>query len=554
MEPRSSRRCSVPCRGNRLFSPAAPTESVSRSRRAVAVFLVALIAFVLAPIDSYAFASQAVAVATDPQSSSASTVRLAEPGPRAFTAAALALDGTTQSDATTASRKRKVQTRHLKKTRSQAARHVSARIPRAAVLGRQARTRRQSRARTTKRPTPLDISKVNDPNTRDLVGAHSEGEAVVRAGILLDRLNFSPGEIGSSYNENLGKAIAAFQAASGLPAIGQLDAPSWAALDNDQARGHVAPVQNQPANQKPNNQPAGQQGQPQNQGAPSSPPPSNPQPGPTHGNQGDEAPPQGQPAIMTYTITKEDVAGPFTHLPKVSGPNAGERLMLAEARLPRLNYPSSLELLAEKFHSSPALLAQLNPGAKFDQEGEQIDVPNVSTATPPAAASVVVDATTRSVTALDANGKTLAFFPATVGSEHDPLPVGKTKVAEIDWNPKFKYNPKLFWDSEDKHPRATLPKGPRGPVGVVWIGLAITHYGIHGTPDPSKIGRTESHGCVRLTNWDAAALAHMVQRGTPVILEEGTPSEVKPQSASAQHRPLRLSASQVTAVSRHRVD
>jgi lipoprotein-anchoring transpeptidase ErfK/SrfK len=410
----------------------------------------------------------------------------------------------------------------------------------------------------------LDASRINDPNTQDQIGAHSEGDAVVRAAILLDRIHFSPGEITSSYNENLGKAIAAFQSASGLPAIGQMDAATWQALNADQDKGRVEPVQGQ------QNQLQG--GQPSNPGAP--PPPAgspaqqrntpspgsqqantpqaggqSPQQGQDQGNSQTRATPQGQPtasaqppgsqtavtpALITYTIAKADIAGPFTRLPQVAGRNAGERLMLREARLPRLNYSSPLELLAEKFHSSSKLLAELNPDKNFKKEGEQIEVPNVLTSPPPPAAKVIADAATRSVTSLDAGGGTLAFYPATVGSTHDPLPVGNWKVVEIRWHPKFKYNPKLFWDSADKHPRATLPAGPKGPVGVVWIGLSKEHYGLHGTPNPSTIGRTESHGCIRLTNWDATELAHTVRPGTPVVLEEGTPSEVKPPSASSR--------------------
>jgi lipoprotein-anchoring transpeptidase ErfK/SrfK len=102
------------------------------------------------------------------------------------------------------------------------------------------------------------------------------------------------------------------------------------------------------------------------------------------------------------------------------------------------------------------------------------------------------------------------------------LPVGTWKITEVSWYPHFKYNPKLFWDADDKNPRAVLAPGPRNPVGIVWIGLSKEHYGIHGTPDPSKIGLTTSHGCIRLTNWDAAELGKAVHVGTPVILENSS--------------------------------
>ncbi len=369
---------------------------------------------------------------------------------------------------------------------------------------------------------------------------------MVRAEILLDRLKFSPGEIGDTYDDNFAKAVAAFQAASGLPAMGAVDSATWAVLNDDQASGQVQQKQPQPT-QNQGSSGAQQQPEPQN-GQPRGPEQQNRQPkGQTNGQDRDQS--NGQPnsqtpssqnqsapppAIIVYTILPEDVAGPFTKVPEVTGRDRGERLMLVEARFKQLNYSSPLQLLAEKFHASPHLLVELNRDKRFDKEGEQIEVPNVLTPAPSQASSVVVDASTHSVTALDSSGKILAFYPATVGSEHDPLPVGHWTVKEIDRYPHFKYNPNLFWDSEDKRPRATLPAGPRNPVGVVWIGLSKEHYGIHGTPQPSLIGQTQSHGCIRLTNWDAAELSGMVKVGTPVLLEEGTPSRAQLQPVLSQ--------------------
>jgi lipoprotein-anchoring transpeptidase ErfK/SrfK len=442
-----------------------------------------------------------------------------------------------------------------------------------------ARERARSKSRKSAQKPHLDIDKINDPNTRDTVGPHAEGDAVVRAEILLDRLKFSPGEIGTTYDDNFAKAVAAFQAASGLPPMGSVDEPTWAALNNDQITGHLQPAptqqpENQPpkagqqlqnapnngqkpappkgqANRQPNGQPPGgnqPQEAPPKQGASTGPQQQNGQQ--QNGQQGGQSSgqPNGQnkaparpqagnipPALISYTILPEDVSGPFTHLPEVSGGNnRGERLMLREARFRQLNYASPLQLLAEKFHSSPRLLVELNPRKDFKREGEQIQVPNVLTPAPPQASSVVVNAATHSVTALDPAGKILAFYPATVGSEHDPLPVGHWNVKEIDHYPHYKYNPNLFWDSEDKHPRAVLAPGPRNPVGVVWIGLSKPHYGIHGTPEASLIGKTQSHGCIRLTNWDASELAGMVKIGTAVLLEEGTASPAQSQPASSR--------------------
>lgn len=329
------------------------------------------------------------------------------------------------------------------------------------------REARPARHQGVKKPSPLPAPKLNDPNTNDAVDPSSRGEAVVRAAILLDRINFSPGEIDESYTKNLGKAISAFQSENGLVPTGSMDPGTWSALNSAQ----LIP-----------------------QGSP-------------------------PPAITTYVIAMEDVGGKFRRLPRVTGSNAGQRLMLAEAKLPALNYESPLQLLGEKFHCSPQLLIALNPGKSFNKAGVQILVPNVLTPDPPVPASVIVDAATSSVRAVDASGKILAFYPATIGSQHDPLPLGNWTIRGISWYPKFKYNPKLFWDAANKKPRATLPPGPKSPVGVVWIELSIEHYGIHGTPEPSRIGLTYSHGCIRLTNWDAAELGKIVRVGTPAVLQ-----------------------------------
>ena len=374
----------------------------------------------------------------------------------------------------------------------------------------------------------LQISKINDPNNREPVGPHSQGNAVIRAAILLDRLKFSPGEISKSYGSNLKKAIQAFQSASGLPSTGDMDSATWAALNNDQGtKGQVEPKQAEGAQGSPIQQ---QNGAPASQTSESAPQPqiSSNQGAAQGSNQAlqtqtsnAQQPSQtdaSQQALTTYIIAFEDVAGPFTRLPRVTGHDRGERLMLREAKFKRLNYASPLELLAEKFHSSPRLLMELNAGKRVDKAGEKIVVPNVLTPDPVQAASVTVDGSVQSVTALDSSGKILAFYPATVGSEHDPLPVGNWDIEEIRWYPKFKYNPNLFWDSENKEPRAMLPPGPRSPVGVVWIGLSKKHYGIHGTPAPSGIGVAQSHGCIRLTNWDATELGKVVRVGTPVII------------------------------------
>jgi len=224
-------------------------------------------------------------------------------------------------------------------------------------------------------------------------------------------------------------------------------------------------------------------------------------------------------ATVSYTITAKDAAGPFT-------PTIPED-MLEKSKLPALRYKSLLEALSERFHSAPALLKSLNPRARF-AEGEEIKVPNVSTDEPasgPARASagpvkVVVSKSSSVLTVYDAQGQTLFHAPVTSGSEHDPLPLGPWTVTAVVPNPTFNYNPELFWDADQSKAKAKIPAGPNNPVGTVWIDITKEHYGIHGTPEPGKIGYSSSHGCVRLTNWDAAKVAALVQKGTPVVFEE----------------------------------
>jgi lipoprotein-anchoring transpeptidase ErfK/SrfK len=218
------------------------------------------------------------------------------------------------------------------------------------------------------------------------------------------------------------------------------------------------------------------------------------------------------PVLGRYAIRPDDVAGPFQQIPED---------MMEKATLPALGYSSPLELISEKFHASPKLLTRLNPGKSFDKAGEEILVPNIHPAKPgEKAAKIVVDKTMSTVTAVDAEDKPIAQYPATMGSEHDPLPLGNWKVNGVSKNPPFHYNPDLFWDADAKDEKATIKPGPNNPVGVVWIDLSKQHYGIHGTPEPSTIGKTQSHGCIRLTNWDAAELAEMVGPGTPAVLQE----------------------------------
>lgn len=233
--------------------------------------------------------------------------------------------------------------------------------------------------------------------------------------------------------------------------------------------------------------------------------------------------PNAAPGLADYTITAADAAGPFIeHIPED---------MAEKAKLPGLYYSSIAEALGERFHTSPEVLKRLNPSATF-VAGEALKVPNVVVVEMPApaaagaaqaapakspAVTVTVSKSAASATVKDAGGKVIFYAPVTSGSAHDPLPIGKWAVTAVVRNPTFNYNPDLFWDSEPGDTKAKIPAGPNGPVGVVWIDISKPHYGLHGTPEPRTIGHTQSHGCVRLTNWDAMRLAALVTKGTPVV-------------------------------------
>ena len=301
--------------------------------------------------------------------------------------------------------------------------------------------------------TPLTAESVNDVTLVQPVGSKMQGAAVLRAQILLDRAHFSPGEIDAAYGENVRKAIMAFQKSNDVNPTGNVDEATWEALNRDT-----------------------------------------------------------MPALITYTLTDKDIAGPFREIPTD---------MMEKSKLSALGYTSALEGLGEKFHASPKLLQRLNPEKEFNQAGQEILVPNVEAQAPlPKAAKIIVDKSDSTVTLVDAAGKTLAQFPASTGSEHDPLPVGDWKVKGVAKNPVFHYNPKLFWDADPTHAKAKIPSGPNNPVGLIWVDLSKEHYGIHGTPEPSKIGKTQSHGCIRLTNWDVTAMSQAVGPGVPAILQE----------------------------------
>ena len=279
--------------------------------------------------------------------------------------------------------------------------------------------------------------------------------------VLLDRHRFSPGEIDAKAGPNLRRALTAFQTARGLAQTGEPDCETWYALGGDSAA----------------------------------------------------------PTTATHELTADDIKGPFA-----------ERIparLDQQHELPALEYRSPIERLSERFHAAPSLVRAMNRMAKFSI-GERVQVPNVvpfdATAKPtrdPASEGIALSVSRdeSSLRATRTDGTVVFFAPVSSGSVHDPLPVGEWTVTAVTWRPVFHYNPVLFWDADPKGKSLSIKPGPNNPVGVVWIDINREHYGLHGTPDPSRIGTSESHGCVRLTNWDAAQVASLVRPGSAVTFQ-----------------------------------
>jgi lipoprotein-anchoring transpeptidase ErfK/SrfK len=215
------------------------------------------------------------------------------------------------------------------------------------------------------------------------------------------------------------------------------------------------------------------------------------------------------PAIVSYVITDGDVAGPF--IGKVPDD------MAALAKLPAAGYGDPSEALAEKFHMDPKLLSALNPSADFGKAGATILVAAPRSGELPEVTAVEVDKSLREVRAYDASGKLVARYPASVGSAERPAPDGVWAVNTVAPKPVYYYDPKrLTFGRDEAKGKLKIAAGPNNPVGSTWIDLTKDTYGIHGSPDPEIIGKRQSHGCVRLTNWDAAELGAAVKKGTKV--------------------------------------
>jgi lipoprotein-anchoring transpeptidase ErfK/SrfK len=299
----------------------------------------------------------------------------------------------------------------------------------------------------------------------------------MHAQVILDSLGFSPGIIDGREGQSLTAALRAFQTTRNLPVTGKLDRATLGALHQYRERRPLAQVTIEPA------------------------------------------------------MLQGHFINPMPKEPE------------EQAKLPALAYTRPLEKLAEMFHTTPEVLVELNPGGGTIEPGAVFRFPNVLPASrdyqgdwkpewrqtlsdlnvdarQPEGDRIVVDKSEKALKVFDAEDRLVAQFSASMGSQHDPLPLGTWKINVVDTNPKFHFNPDLFWDAKPGDEKTLLPAGPNGPVGVVWLDLSKEHYGIHGTPEPQNIGRTQSHGCIRLANWDAARLALMVKAGTEAVFQE----------------------------------
>jgi lipoprotein-anchoring transpeptidase ErfK/SrfK len=319
------------------------------------------------------------------------------------------------------------------------------------------------------------------PNvTSDTAPAATKADApkidgsVFHAQVLLDRAGFSPGVIDGLEGISFQEALRGFQTARGLAVTGKLDRETRLMLLRDPS-----------------------------------------------------------PSTRILSVDASDARGPFIgNIPDEPA---------EQAEMERLDYRNLLEKIAEKFHTTPDTIVALNDPSTILRAGAVLRLPNVlpsSRSYPkakpeiaqllsdfnvdpyqPKAERVVVDKSDKVVRVYDEQEQLVAQFPATLGSDKDPLPLGTWKVNSVGFNPPFKYQPRLFWDVPDDEEPQLLPPGPNGPVGVVWIDLSRENIGIHGTNSPETIKRAESHGCVRLTNWDAARLTQMIHDGMEVIFQ-----------------------------------
>ena len=328
-------------------------------------------------------------------------------------------------------------------------------------------------AQATSEPASADAGNWVAPGTE---GSPIKGD-IFHAQVLLDLAGFSPGVIDGREGTSLKQAIRGFQEANGLDVTGELDTATRQALLRE-----------------------------------------------------------SRPSTVTVKLTEDDVGGPFT-FPLPSDPEE-------QAKLDRLNYRNMLEKVAERYHTTPETVVALNGPDKLIGVGQALRLPNVVPASrdyggsmekqgallamlnvaadQPQGDYVIVDKSEGTLKvyegefpsgSTEGDGKLVAQFPVTTGSSHDPLPLGSWKVTTYSFLPPYNFQPDLFWDVADDKAEHKLPPGPNGPVGVAWLDLTKEHYGIHGTNEPQTIDKTQSHGCLRLTNWDVMRLSRMMKPG-----------------------------------------
>ena len=214
-----------------------------------------------------------------------------------------------------------------------------------------------------------------------------------------------------------------------------------------------------------------------------------------------------KPAFIEYTITEPDLKGPYA----ASIP----RDYALQAKMKGLYYTRVTEMLGEKFHMDEDFLQKLNPKATFKKAGEKIIVANIRNEVPEDIHLIVAHKGAKQLYLFNSRNQMIGSFPATIGSSDTPSPTGTYKVTGVAPNPWYSYSPSNFVQGKNLKP-LSLPPGPNGPVGNIWIGLSKKSFGIHGTPNPSAISKTASHGCIRLTNWDANDLGKKVKSGVTV--------------------------------------
>ncbi|MCL6246653.1 MULTISPECIES: L,D-transpeptidase [Acinetobacter] len=214
-----------------------------------------------------------------------------------------------------------------------------------------------------------------------------------------------------------------------------------------------------------------------------------------------------KPAFIEYTLTDADLKGPYA----ASIPHD----YALQAKMKGLYYTRVTEMLGEKFHMDEDFLKKLNPKATFKKAGEKILVANIRNEVPEDIHLIVAHKGAKQLYLFNSRNQMIGSFPATIGSSDTPSPTGTYKVTGVAPNPWYSYSPSNFVQGNNKKP-LSLPPGPNGPVGNIWIGLSKKSFGIHGTPNPSAISKTASHGCIRLTNWDANDLGKKVKSGVTV--------------------------------------